>query len=188
MRKIFVIGIGAGNPDYITVQAINALNEVDVFFVLDKGREKEDLLRLRKDICERYVKNRSYRTVEARDPERDRASSSYEAAVKAWHGQRAAVYERLIRDELICGAERMDGAADRMDMDGAARMAGADPMDRPIEPPPPPPMDRPIEGPPPPPPPPPPARPRCWASALLATTDAITRHSAPIGRLFVSIG
>jgi precorrin-6A synthase len=107
MRKIFIIGIGAGNPDYITVQAINALNEVDVFFVLDKGREKEDLLRLRKDICERYVKNRSYRTVEERDPERDRASPSYEAAVKAWHEQRAAVYERLIRDELgndECGA------------------------------------------------------------------------------------
>jgi precorrin-6A synthase len=107
MRKIFIIGIGAGNPDYITVQAINALNEVDVFFVMDKGREKEDLLRLRKDICERHVKNRSYRTVEARDPERDRTSPAYEAAVKAWHEQRAALYERLIRDELgddECGA------------------------------------------------------------------------------------
>jgi siroheme synthase len=32
MRKVFIIGIGAGNPDYITVQAINALNAVDVFF------------------------------------------------------------------------------------------------------------------------------------------------------------
>ena len=30
MRKVFVIGIGTGNPDYVTVQAINALNEVDV--------------------------------------------------------------------------------------------------------------------------------------------------------------
>jgi precorrin-2 methylase len=31
MRKVFVIGICAGNPDYvITPQAINALNEVDV--------------------------------------------------------------------------------------------------------------------------------------------------------------
>jgi precorrin-2 methylase len=27
MRKVFIIGIGAGNPDYVTVQAINALNE-----------------------------------------------------------------------------------------------------------------------------------------------------------------
>ena len=47
MRKVFIIGIGAGNPDYVTVQAINALNEVDVFFMMDKGCEKEDLVRLR---------------------------------------------------------------------------------------------------------------------------------------------
>src|SRR5262245_65239746 len=85
MRKIFIIGIGAGNPDYITVQAINALNEVDVFFVLDKGREKEDLLRLRKDICERHVKNRSYRTVEARDPERDRTSDRKSTRLNSSH-------------------------------------------------------------------------------------------------------
>ncbi len=51
MRKVLVIGIGAGNPDYITVQAINALNTVDVFFVMDKGEEKDDLVRLRKEIA-----------------------------------------------------------------------------------------------------------------------------------------
>jgi len=100
MRKVFIIGIGAGNPDYITVQAINALNEVDVFFVMDKGREKEDLVRLRKEICKRYIKNKSYRTIEVPDPERDRTASSYESGVKAWHEQRAAVYERLIGQEL----------------------------------------------------------------------------------------
>ncbi len=107
MRKIFVIGIGAGNPDYITVQAINALNEVDVFFVMDKGHEKEDLKRLRKEICERYIENKSYKTVEAVDPRRDRDALSYEAAVAAWHDQRAVIYERLISQELgddECGA------------------------------------------------------------------------------------
>jgi precorrin-6A synthase len=103
MRKVFIIGIGAGNPDYITVQAINALNEVDVVFVMDKGREKEDLVRLRKEICKRYIKNKSYRTIEVPDPERDRTASSYESSVKAWHEQRAAIYERLIGQEL--GAE-----------------------------------------------------------------------------------
>jgi precorrin-6A synthase len=100
MRKVFIIGIGAGNPDYVTMQAINALNEIDVFFVMDKGREKQDLVRLRKDICERYIKRKSYRMIEVDDPERDRTASSYEAGVKAWHEQRAAVYERLIRQEL----------------------------------------------------------------------------------------
>lgn len=107
MRKVFVIGIGAGNPDYVTVQAINALNEVDVFFVMDKGQEKEDLIRMRKEICERYVKGKSYRTVETIDAPRDRKALSYEPAVRAWHEQRAGIYERLIGQELgedECGA------------------------------------------------------------------------------------
>jgi precorrin-6A synthase len=107
MRKVFVIGIGAGNPDYVTVQAINALNEVDVFFLMDKGHEKEDLVRLRKDICERHIKDKSYRTIETPDPERDRTPASYEPAVRTWHEQRADIYERLIGKELgedECGA------------------------------------------------------------------------------------
>jgi precorrin-6A synthase len=107
MKKVFVIGIGAGNPDYVTVQAINALNEVDVFFVMDKGEEKEELVRLRKEICDRYIENKSYRTIEAADPPRDRHSASYEAAVGLWHEQRTALYEQLIGKELSddeCGA------------------------------------------------------------------------------------
>jgi precorrin-6A synthase len=106
MRKVLIIGIGAGDPEYVTVQAINALNEADVFFIIDKGTEKEDLVRLRREICDRYVRG-PYRIVEATDPERDRASASYVAAVEAWHEERAALYERMIRDELGedgCGA------------------------------------------------------------------------------------
>lgn len=107
MRKIFIIGIGAGDPEHVTVQAVNRLNEVDVFFVLTKGSEKQDLVRLRQDILERYVKEPAYRVVEARDPDRDRAPADYETAVADWHRLRTDVYERLIRDELPdgrCGA------------------------------------------------------------------------------------
>jgi precorrin-6A synthase len=79
MRKVFVIGIGAGNPDYVTVQAINALNAVDVFFVMDKGPRKTTWSVFARDICARYIKDRSYRTVETADPPRDRNAPSYEA-------------------------------------------------------------------------------------------------------------
>ena len=107
MKKVLIIGIGAGNPDYITVQAIKALNEVDVFFVIDKGKEKEELLRLRKEICERHVRDKSDRTIEAPDPPRDRNPASYQSAVASWHEQRADLFERLIGEELHedeCGA------------------------------------------------------------------------------------
>jgi precorrin-6A synthase len=100
MRKVLIIGIGAGNPDYITVQAINALNEVDLFFMTDKGSEKDDLVRLRREVCERYIKDKSYRIIDVEDPERDRAAAEYESSVRAWHEQRIGIYEKLIGQEL----------------------------------------------------------------------------------------
>ena len=107
MRKVLIIGIGPGDPDYVTMQAIKALNRVDVFFVVDKGREKQDLIRLRQEICDRYIENRSYRVVEVRDPERDRTATAYRSAVEVWRRQRADLYEMMIRNELGedgCGA------------------------------------------------------------------------------------
>jgi precorrin-6A synthase len=107
MRKLYLIGIGAGNPEYITVQAIKALNLVDVFFFMDKGEAKQDLVNLRKEICERYIENRSYRVVEADDPVRDPTISDYTTRVELWHRQRALIYEEMIAHQLEedqCGA------------------------------------------------------------------------------------
>jgi precorrin-6A synthase len=98
-----IIGVGAGDPDYITVQAITALNLVDVFFVIDKGAAKDDLIALRKQICDRHIEHPGYRLVEARDPDRDRRpvdDPAYQAAVQAWHDDRTAIFERMIAEEL----------------------------------------------------------------------------------------
>jgi precorrin-6A synthase len=100
MRRIYAIGIGAGDPEHLTVQAIDRLNRVDVFFVLDKGAEKADLVRLRQEILDRFVTRPGYRVVRAEDPPRDRTSADYRAAVADWHAARAAVYEQLILAEL----------------------------------------------------------------------------------------
>jgi precorrin-6A synthase len=101
MRTILVIGIGAGNPEHVTMQAVHALNEVEVFFTLDKGSAKGDLNALRREICSRYIApERSYRFVEARDPVRDEKVTSYDARVEAWHGERVEILERMLREEL----------------------------------------------------------------------------------------
>ncbi len=103
MRKVLIIGVGAGDPDYITIQAVKALNQVDVFFVIDKGAAKDDLVQLRKEICARHITGSAYRFVEAGDPPRDRTpkdSSAYAAAVSAWHDARAAIFESMISTEL----------------------------------------------------------------------------------------
>ncbi|WP_213807313.1 precorrin-6A synthase (deacetylating) [Granulicella sp. dw_53] len=107
MRKLYIIGIGAGNPEHVTVQAIKAMNKADVFFLLNKGESKDDLVRLRKEICERYIDDPSYRTVEIADPVRDPATPSYTSRVEEWHERRAVLYEEAIAanvGEEECGA------------------------------------------------------------------------------------
>jgi precorrin-6A synthase len=107
MRRLSIIGIGAGNPDHITVQAIKTLRDLDVVFLIDKGDDKDSLAQLRKDICARYIENPACRFVAAKDPERDRTPVDYQATVSAWHAQRASIYERMIREEL---AQNQHGA------------------------------------------------------------------------------
>ena len=107
MRKILIIGIGAGNPDYLTVQAIDALNRAHVFFIPDKGAEKAALRQLRTEICERFIKNTNYRTVPFKIPRRAEAGEDYRSSVDEWHAKIEADYERLFAKELTeaeCGA------------------------------------------------------------------------------------
>jgi precorrin-6A synthase len=99
-RKVMIIGIGAGNPDFVTIQAIDAMNRVDVFFVPDKGAEKADLRRVRRSIIDRHVRDRPVRTVEYKVPSRRRESDDYEEAVAAWHAEVGKTYRRLIIEEL----------------------------------------------------------------------------------------
>jgi precorrin-6A synthase len=99
MRKIFVIGIGVGDPDHMTMQAIKALNQADVFFIPDKGEEKAALRGLRTSICERFIEKPDYRTVAVEVPQREN-SGDYLAGVGEWHGRLADLYGGLFEREL----------------------------------------------------------------------------------------
>ncbi|MBV4473950.1 precorrin-6A synthase (deacetylating) [Pseudomonas botevensis] len=103
MKRLLVIGIGAGNPDYITMQAVKALNRVDVFFLMDKGQSKDKLIDLRRDICERYITDHPYRFAEAHSPERERGEVDYTTSVDDLNRAKQQTFERLIDDELADG-------------------------------------------------------------------------------------
>jgi precorrin-6A synthase len=96
MEKVLLIGIGAGDPSYVTVQAVDALNSVDVFIVLEKSAEQEDLVALRHEIVDRYVKG-PFRIVTAQDPPRGRD-------VEAWRAARGALVAGLLAEEPGVGA------------------------------------------------------------------------------------
>ena len=75
---------GAGCP---------ALNDTQVFFAMDKGEAKSDLVALRRQICERFIREPGYRFVELADP-------------PARQGRRVPAGRR----RLACGAGRRLGA------------------------------------------------------------------------------
>jgi precorrin-6A synthase len=104
VKKILIIGIGAGDPDYLTLQAVKALNRVDVFFLLDKGRTKGKLRDVREEICRRHIEpGRVHRFVEAPSPPRDTQPADYRAAVDELNAAKQAVFERMIADEMKDG-------------------------------------------------------------------------------------
>ncbi|EME57277.1 precorrin 6A synthase [Rhodococcus ruber BKS 20-38] len=98
-RRLRLIGIGPGGPDDLTVAAVRALNEVDVFLVADKQRGVDDLVAVREEICRRHVTG-DYRVITVPDPPRDRAPSAYGTEVRDWHAARAAVYESVLREQV----------------------------------------------------------------------------------------
>lgn len=98
-RHIHVIGIGAGDPDYVTVQAIEALNDTQVFFAMDKGEATSDLVALRRDICARFIREPGYRFVELPDPKRA-TGADYRQSVGDWHAARARIWAEAIAAEL----------------------------------------------------------------------------------------
>jgi precorrin-6A synthase len=102
-RHIHVIGIGAGDPDYVTIQAIEALNDTQVFFAMDKGEAKSDLVALRRQICARFIREPGYRFVELPDPKRSNPGDrqgDYREAVSDWHAARTRIWAKAIATEL----------------------------------------------------------------------------------------
>jgi precorrin-6A synthase len=100
MRHLLLIGIGAGDPDHVTVQAVRALDRFDVLFVVTKDGA-EDLVALRRHVVERHRSAGPYRTVELADPPRPwRQAPDYPAAVRRWREQRAEQWETALATGL----------------------------------------------------------------------------------------
>ncbi|MET8147781.1 precorrin-6A synthase (deacetylating) [Actinoplanes sp. NPDC049668] len=98
MRKIYVIGIGSGDPDQLTLQAAKAIGRTDVFFLLDEGEAKESMVELRRRLLKAYGRP-SRRIAEGRDP----TPADSEATIGDWQRRRSEVAEALIGEHLLDG-------------------------------------------------------------------------------------
>jgi precorrin-6A synthase len=96
MITLHLIGIGTGNPDHLTLQAIKALNAADLVMIPRKGDSKADLAELRRTICAEVLTNPRTVLAEFDLPQRDAKNPDYLAGVNDWHDAIAAVWMQTI--------------------------------------------------------------------------------------------
>jgi precorrin-6A synthase len=95
MTELFLIGIGTGNPDHLTRQAVKALNAVDLVMIPKKSG-KADLAELRHAILAEVVTNPAVQIAEFDLPVRDAANPDYQAGVNDWHQAIAKVWAETL--------------------------------------------------------------------------------------------
>lgn len=100
MIELLLVGIGTGNPEHLTLQAIKALNSVDLILIPRKGSAKADLADLRRTICAEVMTNPSAKIAEFDLPQRDAANPDYHRSVDDWHDAIALVWSETIRSQL----------------------------------------------------------------------------------------
>lgn len=101
MISLDLIGIGTGNPEHVTLAAIQAMREAELILVPRKGDDKAELLDLRRAICGAHLDDLS-RVHEFDLPVRD-GQKAYLGAVNAWHDEIANAWLRAIDAHLPNG-------------------------------------------------------------------------------------
>lgn len=71
MIELSLIGIGTGNPQHLTLEAVGALNAQDLILIPNKGKGKDDLAGLRRAICSQVITGPRPQIVEFDLPVRD---------------------------------------------------------------------------------------------------------------------
>ena len=103
MIRLTLIGIGTGNPDHLTLQAIKAINAADLILIPRKGAKKADLAGLRRQICDEVLTNPETKIAEFDLPIRDDATEDYRQRVDDWHDAIARIWHAEIKSRLGCG-------------------------------------------------------------------------------------
>ncbi|GAA6164765.1 precorrin-6A synthase (deacetylating) [Pelagimonas sp. KU-00592-HH] len=104
MIDLSLVGIGSGNPEHLTLQAIRVLENADVILLPRKGDEKTELADLRRMIAADILKT-SPKIVEFDYPVRDAKTPRYLDGVNTWHDALATIWGDLIREHVVNGGK-----------------------------------------------------------------------------------
>ena len=98
--ELLLIGIGSGNPDHLTLEAMKGLQTADLILVPAKGEGKAGLLEVRRELLARHVSSPPARIAEFDMPVRDASNPDYRDGVDRWHDAVAAVWKHEIETHL----------------------------------------------------------------------------------------
>jgi precorrin-6A synthase len=104
MRTVHVVGIGAGSPGHLTLDAVEVLGAVDVVLLLAKRGAADELTDARAALAARFAPQAT--VVRRQDAHRERGTTEeghYLQTTQQWRDERLALYEELIAGEVPDG-------------------------------------------------------------------------------------
>ncbi|MDO6481374.1 precorrin-6A synthase (deacetylating) [Shimia thalassica] len=99
MIKLSLVGIGSGNPEHLTLQAVRLLEGADVILLPRKGEDKSELADLRRMIASDILKTQPD-ILEFDYPVRDASTPKYLDGVNTWHDALATIWGDLIAQNV----------------------------------------------------------------------------------------
>lgn len=105
-----LIGIGTGNPDHLTRQAITAMNAADLILLPHKGEDKAELAALRQSLCDEVLAEPAPCIAGFDMPVRRSRGDDYLVQVDEWHAAIARCWQDAIARALGASPPG-DGAA-----------------------------------------------------------------------------
>ncbi|QMV72357.1 precorrin-6A synthase (deacetylating) [Comamonas piscis] len=98
-----LIGIGTGNPDHLTRQAIAAMNAADLLLLPHKGDDKAELAALRQSLCDAVLQQPGALIAGFDMPERRSQGDDYLNQVDEWHAAITLRWQAAIAQALESG-------------------------------------------------------------------------------------
>lgn len=95
LEKIYLIGIGPGDPKYLTLEAKELIERLSLFLIPKKVGSKKDLTLARLSILEKIKGKKNYEIIFLPFPEREKGVN-YKEKVREWRQKKAEILKEAL--------------------------------------------------------------------------------------------
>ncbi len=95
IKKLYLIGIGPGDPKYLTLEAKDLLDRLNLFLIPEKKGKKEELTKKRTEIIKFVKGDKPFQCVYLSFPERERGIN-YKEKVIEWRKKKGEILKETL--------------------------------------------------------------------------------------------